>query len=98
VARLCRFCGHFISESDILPTTSIPELAERGKFLPHIFSFLTCIFSPDDEKKAESRSVDEKRKSQNPGKDMWQSMLVLPVSVYRAIENLYVRREKLFDK
>ena len=65
----------------------------------HIFSFLTCIFSSDGKKRAETKIGDgEKRRGRNSGKDMRQSMLLLFASVYYTVENLCVRRRKLFDK
>ena len=65
----------------------------------HIFSFLTCFFSSDGKKRAETKIGDgEKRRGRNSGKDMRQSMLLLFASVYYTVENLCVRRRKLFDK
>jgi hypothetical protein len=60
---------------------------------------LTCFFSSDGKKRAETKIGDgEKRRGRNSGKDMRQSMLLLFASVYYTVENLCVRRRKLFDK
>jgi hypothetical protein len=46
----------------------------------------------------ELRLVTRKRRRRNLGKDMWQSVPVLFVSVYYTVEGLCVKREKLFYK
>ncbi|SRR6266702_6261643 len=59
---------------------------------------MSRIFSSDGKKTAETETGDGKRRGRNPGKDMRQSVSVLFASAYYTVENLCVRREKLFDK
>jgi len=47
---------------------SVSEIGERGKYLPHIFSFLTCFFSLSDEKESRIRNTAMKKEESEAGK------------------------------
>src|SRR5260370_17282230 len=47
---------------------SVPEIGKRGKHLPHIFSFLTCIFSSDGKREQKLRLAMEEKKRSRPRK------------------------------
>ena len=75
---------------------SVPEIGKRGKHLPHIFSFLTCIFSSDGKKRAETEIGDGRKDEVDTQEKIcgrvcffYLLLFVIPLKIYASRDKNY---------
>jgi hypothetical protein len=71
-------------------------MSKRGKFLSHIFSFLTCIFSEDSWKEGKDGKKQQKKEASNSGEKICGkigpyslNMRFLPLKIITSGGNFY---------
>lgn len=83
---------------------SVPEIEGRSKRLPHIFSFLTCIFSSNGKKRVETEIGDGRKEEVETQEKIcgracffYSLLFVIPLKIYASRGENYSTNDIIND-